>query len=139
MPPTSPQTQTHTILFVDDDQDDLHTWANRLRHCSSSYTVLKASTVKAALDLCSYQKVDCVVLDLDMNDVSGFEVLFTLVPDRKRREMAVVVLTHLISQSLHQMAVEYGAQACLVKQHTSPHLLDQAVQAAITSTAVTGN
>ena len=139
MPHTSSQTQTHTILFVDDDPNDLNSWANSLRDCSASYTVLKANTVKAALDLCSYHKVDCVVLDLDMFDVSGFQVLFTLVPDRKHREMAVVVLTRLISQSLHQMAVEYGAHACLLKQNTSPQLLNQAVEAAIASTKASGN
>jgi hypothetical protein len=31
-----------------------------------------------------YQEVDWVVLDLDMDDSSGFEVLVHLVPDRKR-------------------------------------------------------
>ena len=139
MPYTSSQTKTHTILLVDDDQNELNAWASSLRDCSSDYAVLKANTVKAALDLCSCQKIDCVVLDLDMNDVSGFEVLFALVPDRKNRGMAVVILTHLLSPSLHEMAVEYGAHACLLKQDTSPQLLGQAIHAAIASTQADGS
>ena len=130
----SPPPETHTILIVDDDAEALARWASGLRECSSGYTVLKASTVRAALDLCSYQKVDCVVLDLDMDDASGFEVLLALVPDREHRDIAVIVLTRLISETLHQMAMEYGAQACLVKQRTSAQLLDQAIQTAIAST-----
>jgi DNA-binding NarL/FixJ family response regulator len=96
--------------------------------------VLKVDTVKSALDVCRDQEMDCVVLDLDMDDASGFEVLLALVPDRKHRQIAVVVLTRLIHPILHTMTVEYGALACFVKQCTSPQLLDQAIQTAIAST-----
>ena len=131
---TSSQTQTHTIVLVDDDADTLDTGANNLQECSSNYTVLKADTVKSALDLCGRQKMDCVVLDLDMDDASGFEVLLALVPSPEHRQSAVVVLTRLTNPTLHKMAVECGAHACLVKQRTSPQLLDQAIKMAIAST-----
>ncbi len=133
MLPTADQTETYTVLLIDDDVEALDTWANDLQDGSCRYTVLKANTVKAGLDFHCSQKIDCVVLDLDMNDASGFEVLFTLVPDRAHRTIAVVVLTRLLNSILHSMAVEYGAQACLVKQRTSPQLLDEAIQTAIVS------
>src|SRR5688572_31429704 len=126
---TSPTTQTHTILLVDDDAETLDTWAKGLEECCN-YTVLKADTVKSALDVCRDQKMDCVVLDLDMDDASGFEVLVSLVPDRKHRQTAVVVLTRLVNPILHKMAIECGAQVCLIKQRTSPQLLDQAIETA---------
>jgi CheY-like chemotaxis protein len=128
---SSPKPQIHTILLVDDDAEALDTWSKGLQECSSEYAVLKADTVKSALDLCCNRKISCVVLDLDMAEASGFEVLLALVPDRKHRENAVVVLTRLLNPTLHEMAVEYGAQACLVKRRTSPELLHQAVQTAI--------
>jgi CheY-like chemotaxis protein len=130
---TPPKTQTHTVLLVDDDAEALDTWAKGLEECCN-YTVLKADTVKSALDVCRDQKMDCVVLDLDMDDASGFEVLLALVPDRKQRQTAVVVLTRLVNPTLHKMAIECGAQACLLKQRTSPQLLDQAIETAIAST-----
>ena len=128
-----PQIQTHTILIIDDEAKALDTWAIRLQECSNNYTVLKANSIIAALDLCRHRKVHCVVLDLELNDESGFEVLFALVPDRQHREIAVVVLTHLSSANLHEMAVEYGAHACLVKRNTTPQFLHRAIQAAIAS------
>ena len=131
---TSPKSQTHTILLVDDDAETLDTWSKGLEECCN-YTVLKADTVKSALEVCrGDQKMDCVVLDLDMDDASGFEVLLALVPDRKHQQIPVVVLTRLVNPTLHKMALECGAQACLIKQRTSPQLLDQAIETAIAST-----
>jgi DNA-binding NarL/FixJ family response regulator len=70
-----------------------------------------------------------------MDNASGFEVLIALVPNQEHRQIAVVVLTHLSNPTLHKMAVECGAHACLLKQRTSPQLLDQAIQTAIASVA----
>lgn len=69
---------------------------------SSQYSILKAQTVRASLDLCQYQKVDCVVLDFDMDDSSGLEVLLHLIPERKRPEIAAVVLTRLKNPTLEE-------------------------------------
>jgi CheY-like chemotaxis protein len=130
---TTPQTQTHTVLFVDDDVEALDTWVQRFQSYSPNYRVLKTHTVESAIDLCCCQKMDCVVLDLDMGDASGFDVLLSLVPDRNCREIAVVVLTHLVNPTIHALTVENGAHACLVKQRTSPQQLDNAIQTAIAS------
>lgn len=95
----------------------------------------ESSERKAGLDLCQYQKIDCIIVDLDMGDSSGFEVLLTLIPDRKRPEIAVVVLTRLRNPSLHETVLYHGAQAYLVKQLTSADALDKAIQKAVTSVA----
>jgi CheY-like chemotaxis protein len=97
--------------------------------------VLTTDNVKSALDLCRCQKMACVVLDLVMNDESGFEILLDLVPDRLHREVAIVVLTRLISTTVHQIALEFGATVVLVKDKTSPQLLNNAIQSAIASVA----
>jgi DNA-binding NarL/FixJ family response regulator len=75
--------------------------------------------------------MDCVVVDLDLRDGSGFEVLLDLVPDRHNPSIAVVVLTKLGYRSLHEMAVYHGANACLVKEHTTAQDLHMAIQKAI--------
>jgi DNA-binding NarL/FixJ family response regulator len=85
--------------------------------------------------VCQDQQVDCVVLDLDMGDSSGFEVLLHLIPDRKRPEMATVVLTHLQNPTLRDTALYHGAQAYLVKQSASAQDIDHAIQQAIISVA----
>jgi len=125
--------------MIDDNPEDLESWSKRLGESSSQYSILKAQTVRAALDLCQYQKVDCVVLDLDMELSSGFEVLLRLIPDHKRPKVAVVVLTRLRNANLHETALYQGAQACLVKHLTSARDLDEAIQKAIVSVAPHAN
>jgi len=135
MAPTLTCSSSATVLMIDDNPEDLEYWSKLLRVSSSNYSILKAQRVRAGLDLCQYQKIDCVIVDLDMGDSSGFEVLLTLIPDRKRPEIAVVVLTRLRNPSLHETVLYHGAQAYLVKQLTSADALDKAIQRAVTSVA----
>jgi CheY-like chemotaxis protein len=135
MSSTLSRSSSATVLMIDDNAEDLESWSKLLAQSPSQYSLLKAQTVKAGLDLCLYQKVDCVVLDLDMDDSSGFEVLLHLIPDRKRPEIAVVVLTRLTHPTLHETVLHHGAQACLVKRFTSARDLDDAIQKAIVTVA----
>jgi DNA-binding NarL/FixJ family response regulator len=64
---------------------------------------------------------------------SGFHVLLELIPDRKRPNVAVVVLTHLPHPNLFEMAKHNGAQACLLKQSTSVQDFEQTIQQALAS------
>jgi two-component system sensor histidine kinase ChiS len=122
-----------TILMVDDDVTASTGWAEGLKNIRPVYTVLTAASVKSAIDLYHRHKMACVVLDLDMNGESGFEVLFHLIPDRHHREIPVIILTRLLNKTIHSFALEHGAHACLVKSRTSPELLDNAIQTAIAS------
>jgi DNA-binding NarL/FixJ family response regulator len=130
---TLPRSSSATVLMIDDNAEDLESWSKLLGESPSQYSILKAQTVRAGLDVCKYQKVDCVVLDLDMGDSSGFDVLLHLIPDRKCPKMAAVVLTRLTSPTLHETVLHYGAHASLVKRFTSAQDLDDAVQKAIVS------
>ena len=128
-----PGSSSATILMIDDNAKDLESWSKVIADSPSHYSILKAQTVTAGLDVCRYQKVDCVVLDLDMGDSSGFDMLFHLIPDRKRPKIGVVVLTRLTQPTLHETVIQFGAQACLVKRFTSAQDLDEAIQKAIVS------
>lgn len=123
-------TACSTVLIIDDDEEHLQYWSNALQDCSSNYSILKASGGQAGIDLCEYQKVDCVVLDLDMPNPSGLIVLRRLVKNRKRPQIAVVVLTRSSNPDMHEIALHHGAQACLVKSRTTGQDLDKAIQRA---------
>ena len=135
-PPDAASLHT-TVLFIDDDPAALDFWSQGLRQCSPAYSTLTATNINAGLDLYRSQKVDCVVLDLDMPEGSGFEAMLSLIPDRRRPSIAVVVLTRLPYKNLHEMAMHNGARACLVKQHTSVDELNTSIQKAIASIAAT--
>ena len=139
MASTLPLPGSLTVLMIDDNPEDLESWSRLLGESLSRYLILKAQTVRAALDLCEYQTVDCVVLDIDMEHSSGFEVLLRLIPNHKHPKVAVVVLTRLRNASLHNMALYHGAQACLVKQLTSARDLDEAIQKAVISVVSNAN
>ena len=130
MASTLPRSNCTTVLIIDDNPEDLESWSKGLAESSSQYSILKAGTVKEGLNLCQDHKVNCVVLDLDMDDSSGFEVLLDLIPDPKCPEIAVVVLTRLKNPTLHETVLHHGAQACLVKQRTSAMDLSDAIQKA---------
>jgi CheY-like chemotaxis protein len=121
-----------TVLLIDDNDQDRKYWGEALKNYSPNYTVLEASSGQAGLELCESHRIDCVILDLDMPE-SGFHALFALISDRKRPEIAVVVLTHLPHPNLLEMAKNNGAQACLIKQTTSVEDLDNAIQKAVAS------
>jgi DNA-binding NarL/FixJ family response regulator len=126
----SQSTVPSTVLIIDDNEDDLKYWSDSLRQSASHFTVLESSNATDGLALCRSHPVDCVVLDLDMPE-SGFHVLLELIPERQRPKVAVVVLTHLPHPNLFEMAKHNGAQACLLKQSTSPEDLEQAIQQAV--------
>src|SRR5678815_2327944 len=120
-----------TVLFIDDNVEDLRFWCGALKnHSSHHYTVLDAPSGEAGLALCRSQRVDCIVLELDMPE-SGFYVLFDLIRDRTRPQIAVVILTHLLAPNLLELAKHNGAQVCLVKQATSAQELENAIHDAV--------
>ena len=130
-------TGSETVLLIDDNPMDLESWSKKLKDCSSNYVIMQCDGVTPALELCRHQKFDCVVLDLDLPNSSGFEVLFTLAPDRKHPLTPMIVLTRLATPLLHRLVLEHGAHACLIKQRTSAEDLHEAVQSAIRSSSPT--
>ncbi len=124
-----------TVLMIDDSSTDLLYWTARLRDVAPYYSVFHAASVHEGLSLCQSRKIDCVVLDLDMEESSGFEALVSLVPDRARPTMPVVILTRLPSRMLHDLAREHGARACLVKQKATARDLSECIQKAIADIA----
>ena len=82
-----------TVLLIDDDPQYRVYYAHRLHKSSSNYDVVEAVTGRSGLDICARQPIDCVVLEIDLPDMSGFEVLARLVPRVFHPEIAVIVLT----------------------------------------------
>jgi DNA-binding NarL/FixJ family response regulator len=128
MPINHPST---AILFIDHHKEDRQYWARRLKTSSRDYVALEAETGKVGLAICQSQHIDCVVVELSLPDMSGFEVLINLVPHAHRPEMAVIVLTRVALHPMERLAMNNGAQAYLVKSHSSGDDLDRAIRKAI--------
>lgn len=131
MPP-NPELPTTSVLFIDGNAAERGYFAEGLRRCSSDYLILEATDGESGLDLYRRsQRIDCVVLELDLPDQSGFEVLLTLVPIASRPNVAVIVLTRLTHRGVWELAKQNGAIACFVKRHMGGEDLDRAIQHAV--------
>jgi DNA-binding NarL/FixJ family response regulator len=122
-----------SILLIDANHKDRDYYAQRLRISSPDYDVVHATTGQSGLDLCARQPIDCVILEIDLPDMSGFEVLAKLVPRVHHPEIAVIVLSGIPNQFLLELALKNGAQAAFMKNMTSGDILDTAILKAIST------
>ena len=119
-----------TILFIDGNIKERECYAQYLE-AASMYDVVYAATGRSGLDLCARQPIDCVVLEIDLPDMSGFEVLAKVVPRPSHPEIAVIVLTRLPNHFLLELAIKNGAQAAFHKTIASRDILERTILEAI--------
>ena len=123
---------TTSVLFIDGNDADRAYFAEGLTSCPSDYLILETTDGESGLYVYRRsQQIDCVVLELDLPDRSGFEVLIDLVPLVRRPNVAVLVLTRLTDRGVWRLARENGAIACFVKRHMGYDALDRAIQNAV--------
>ena len=127
-----PEFPTTSVLLIDGNAADRAYFAEGLKSCSSDYLILEATDGESGLDLYRrFQRIDWVVLELDLPDRSGFEVLVSLVPIASKPNVAVIVLTRLTKRGVWDLARQNGAIACFVKRHMGSEDLDRAIQHAV--------
>ena len=133
MPDTSspPRHFSTTVLLVDAFKEDREYWAQRLHISSPNYVVLEADTGATGLAVCQSHQVDCVVLEMNLPDIPGFGLLIKLVYRPYHPKMPVILLSRVNLPELAQLAKDNGAQAFLVKSHTSGDQLAKAIHKAI--------
>ncbi len=82
-----------TFLVVDDDVNALEMHARILRLHSASNRVLAAQNGREALNILLKEKVDLVLLDLQMPEMDGFAVLEAMHEASWTRNIPVIVIT----------------------------------------------
>jgi two-component system, NtrC family, nitrogen regulation response regulator NtrX len=115
------------VLVVDDVPTMAGQYAYDLERLAG-YEVLTAGDGKRALDLLAGSVVDCMILDLEMPGMDGFEVLRAL--ERLGNEVPVIVYTGTGNYERCIQAVRLGAYGFIDKAEPMEHVV-QEVQAAI--------
>ena len=128
--------QTTTVLLIDPNKDDRQHWTERLKSSSPHYKVVEAKDAETGLALCQSERVDCVVMELHLPDMSGFQVLMRLNPIVRGLQTPVVALSHFILPSIVEAAKKLGAQSYLIKPQASGDDLERAIQKAIARVGV---
>jgi two-component system sensor histidine kinase/response regulator len=104
-----------TILVVDDNENNR--LLIRTLFDDPGYRVLEAADGPAGLALAHAERPDCILLDLAMPQMGGFEVLERLQGDPRTREIPVIILT-ATDDSLE--AMERGLRGGAVDYITKP-------------------
>ncbi|MBE9018680.1 PAS domain S-box protein, partial [Chroococcidiopsidales cyanobacterium LEGE 13417] len=113
-----------TILLVDDCEEDRETYRRYLlQDKQNAYRILAAASGKQALELCSEQLPDAIVLDYLLLDRDGLEVLKELKALTGKDDLPVIVLTGQGNEEIAMQAIESGAANYLVKGNTTPESL----------------
>jgi DNA-binding NtrC family response regulator len=100
------------VLVVDDVAPLAEQYAYDLRR-TGGFEVLTAPTGEQALEMLGAAPVDCIVLDLEMPGMDGFEVLRAL--ERKGSQVPVIVYTGTGSYDRCVQAVRLGAYGFIDK------------------------
>ena|GEM_PF-5043126 len=124
------------ILFIDGNLSDREYYTQCLRISCPHFEIAHAATGQYGLSFCEREPVDCVVLEIDLPDMSGFEVLRRLIPHAQQHGIPVIMLTRLSNPQLLEAAVRNGAQAALCKGGTSAEILEKAMLKAFSTPQV---
>jgi CheY-like chemotaxis protein len=107
--------RTIKVLIIDDNEVDRYTFRRYLEQRSSDFEVHEAGDGKTGLDLALALKPDCVLLDLKLQEQSGYEVLHELVGSEPPPKMSVLMLSALGGDMLKRGAEMLHASGYLVK------------------------
>src|SRR3990172_6854440 len=100
-----------TVLTVDDEPNMLTTLADILR--DEGYDVTTAADGNTALELCSKNCYDVVLMDVRMPGLNGFEAFRRI--RRHQEGVRVILMSAYDIDELKQHAIEEGAIAFLLK------------------------
>jgi two-component system, chemotaxis family, chemotaxis protein CheY len=115
------------ILVVDDSSTMRRMVVTSLRQLGS-VTFEEASSGLEAIERLALAKVDLLVLDLNMPDIHGLEVLDFVRKYPKLGKIPVIVLTTRGDGDSRAAAVAAGASAYMTKPFVPSALVDQARQ-----------
>ncbi len=104
---TSTEDKRHSMLVVDDSEDVHRLLQARLRQ--ENIDLIAALDGKTSLALAEQECPSLILLDLDMPDMDGFEVLRHLKDNAETRDIPVIVLSGLHSPADKVVAFDLGA------------------------------
>jgi two-component system chemotaxis response regulator CheY len=118
-----------SVLIVDDEVGIVTILSDRLR--SYGYAVRYAFDGPSALNKVAEEEPDCVLLDLEMPDMGGFEVLEEL--KKAHPKLPVLVVTASASKQNAKKMLEAGAIGYLLKPFDPKTLQSEVARAVQTA------
>jgi CheY-like chemotaxis protein/signal transduction histidine kinase/HAMP domain-containing protein len=118
------QARRKTLLVVEDDAGERLTITELLGH--DDIDIVSVGTGQGALAILAERQIDCVVLDLRLPDISGFDLLEKFRDDPRLADLPVVVFTGRELTPDEDARLHTMARSVVVKGVESPErLLDE--------------
>lgn len=106
------------ILFVDDEPDFLRVVTETFQDLSGGrWQMHRANSADAALDILKQQKIDLVVVDINMPMLDGVQLLRIL--NRRHPDLKKVTLTGFATEAKRNECLANGAELFIEKPRTS--------------------
>lgn len=130
--PPTPMDETCRICIIEDSETDRMTYRRWLtRQDSKTYHIFDCEDLASAVDLCSSQHLDAILLDYQLPDGSSLDFLQSLQKLSLMPPPATIVMTGQGSEAIAVAAIKAGAQDYLVKGDITAdrlvHVLDRAI------------
>ena len=109
------------ILCIDDDTA-MHTLLEK-QLVVSGYDSLHAISGQEALQALKEKTVDLIILDINMPNMDGFQILRHLKMENGTQDIPVIFLSSLSRENLKVKGLEHGADDFIVKPFTGPELI----------------
>jgi PAS domain S-box-containing protein len=118
------------LLVVDDDDVDRERVLRLLSRTALKFDAMEASSSTDALNLLRRHEFDCVMLDNQLGDASGAELL-PAIHREALRDCPVIMITGAGNESLAVQALQDGAADYLTKFQLNPDTLVRAIGRAL--------
>ncbi len=129
--------ETLNILIVDDSTEDRTLYKRLLmQDAETNYIITEVASGTEALEVCNTEAPDCILLDYNIPDLDGLEILHELSRSKAEITPPVVMLTGERNLSVAVEAMKNGAQDYLTKGNVSFESLKLALDNAIEKNAL---
>jgi len=110
-----PEGSVHQILIVDDSPTIRRMVKTSLAALSSTREFVEAGSGLEAIERVALGSIELMVLDLNMPDIHGFEVLEFIRGHQKYSQVPVIVLTTRGDEGTRTAAIRAGASVFMTK------------------------
>jgi len=122
-----------TIFVVDDDDTFLAQFDSALK---SYYNVVTISSGKKMFSLLERISPHLIVLDIEMPEMDGFEVLRKLKADERYAHIPTMFLTGLQDTSIESKGIQMGVSDFIMKAYVSPPVLNNRIKLQLSAKAL---
>ncbi|WP_240688909.1 substrate-binding domain-containing protein [Ammoniphilus sp. YIM 78166] len=107
-------TDHYRILYIEDNESNLHLVHNILK-AQPSYTLLSARSGKEGLEKAAQERVDLILLDINLPDIHGYEVFDILKTRDELKDIPVLAVSANAMPQDIQYALDKGFANYLIK------------------------